>query len=207
MKMIKCKRCGKIYPNNLKYCPECTANTPLSANGCLIAILAPIIVFIAVLIIGSIIIDTTDTSTSPSSSITNVDSNSNNSSKPKNSKNESKVIYSDSDIKITYNKIADGKDLGVTACYIYLKVENLSSQTFNVSLIDAYANDTAVTVMTGVPVKIAPGKNSQQPFLFGYNEIFKSADEVEKLEFKVCLYNTEYSEIIKTTKSIKIDIK
>ena len=205
MKQIKCKKCGNEYPKKLKKCPQCNRRTP--------RLITAIISIIICCIIGGIAIGSIDTSTptqTGSSADTKATSQTTtNSSKKQSASNNSKdkVIYSDSDLKITYKKVSDGKDLGVTACYIHLKVENLSSKTVNVTLTDAYANDTSVTVMSGLPMKLAPGKNSQTPFLFGYNEIFTSADDVETLEFKVKLFSEDFTEVIKTTKSIKIKVK
>ena len=49
-------------------------------------------------------------------------------------------------------------------------------------------------------------KNSKQPFMFGYNEILKSADEVEKLEFKINLLD-ENLRTFKTSEKVTVKVK
>lgn len=89
---------------------------------------------------------------------------------------------------------------------MYLKCENVSSQTYTVSLTEAYANDSAVTMMTAVPITLAAGKNSNQPFMFGYNNILSSTDDLTNLDFKIMLLD-ESAKVIETTDNITINLK
>ncbi len=227
---MKCQKCGTEHNSN--FCPNCgeratqqpssnfrqtqTVNPKVKQKkkkvGGKIATISIICMFAFAATMGILFGEETPEDSSPASTVSLQKNEDNKTEEKQSSKETSKtnqenVIYSDSNLKVSFIKVSDGAKLGVTACYIHLKVENLGSQTVNVSLTDAYANDTAVTVMSGVPMKLAPGKNSNQPFLFGYNEIFTSADEIEKLEFKVTLYDENYTSIVKTTESIIVNVE
>lgn len=122
--------------------------------------------------------------------------------------NTEQVIYTDDYIKVTYIKVADAIDVAgvdMTTCYVYLKCENVGTQTYTVSLTEAYANDSAVTMMTAVPITLSAGKNSNQPFMFGYNNILNSVDDLTKLDFKILLLD-ENTKIIETTENITVNI-
>lgn len=204
MKMVKCKKCGYEYQRKINRCPECKTRTPISKGRKITGI---IIGILGILMIFSIAVNWEESSTDLSSTPDSSSAPTVNSQQEENkSNNTESLVYSDSNIKVSFIKVADAADVGVTACYIYLKVENISTQTFTVSLSEAYANDSAVTVMSAVPMTLAPGKNSKQPFMFGYNNILTSADEVEKLEFKITLFDKDYS-IIETTKTITVNVK
>ncbi len=194
---MKCQKCGTEHSS--KFCPNCgkKIKKPVSKGRKIAGI---IIGVLGLLMIFSVAVNWEETptdATSDSSQVANGDA--------QNTEKEN-IIYTDSNIKVSFIKVDDGADLGVTACYVFLKVENVSSKTFTVSLSEAYANDSAVTIMSGIPMKLAPGKNSKQPFMFGYNNILSSAEEVEKLEFKITLFDENYS-IIETTESITVNVK
>ncbi len=231
---MKCQKCGTAHDSN--FCPNCgtpsvtqnnvqiqqTAPKPpikkKKKHGCLIAIIC-MFAFSAVMgiLFGEETPSPEDTQNN-TSSISNVqtdevseigqDVSQENKNEKKPTNNKEKIIYTDSDIKVSFIKVAEASEYGVnvTACYIYLKVENIGTQKYTVMLQDAYANDSAVTVMSGLPMTLEPGKNSKQPFAFGYNEILNSADEVEKLDFKIILYDDNFS-TIKTTQNITVDVK
>lgn len=138
-----------------------------------------------------------------------IDESDNGGSQQESTKSDEQVIYTDEHIKVTYIKVADAKDVAgvdLTTCYVYLKCENVSSHTYTVSLTEAYANDSAVTMMTAVPITLSAGKNSNQPFMFGYNNILSSTDDLTKLDFKIMLLD-ESAKVIETTDNITINIK
>lgn len=68
-----------------------------------------------------------------------------------------KVLYEDSNYKVTYVGFED-PGMGVTAFNLSLKIENNSDKKVVATLVDGYANDTAVFFGSGVPVEIMPGK-------------------------------------------------
>lgn len=78
-----------------------------------------------------------------------------------------------------------------------------------VSLTDGYANDTAVTFMTGLPVEILPGKNAVGAFGFGYANLgIESIDDIKKLEFKINLRDSEsILDVLLETENITISFE
>lgn len=115
------------------------------------------------------------------------------------------VLFEDDSAKVTFIEIFEMPEL-VGSCYVRLKVENKSDKTVRVSLKDSYVNDTAQMMGTGVPVILAPGKNSQQPFFFGYSNLgISSKDEIEKIEFKVWLMDDETYDTVVETDSLVVD--
>lgn len=101
------------------------------------------------------------------------------------------VVFENDDYKISFVKFEDPQ-IGVTTYNLYLKIENNTDQEIVAMLKDGYANDTAITFMTGLPVVIAPGKNAVGGFIFGYNNLgFDSIDDITKLEFKFIAYKSD----------------
>lgn len=106
------------------------------------------------------------------------------------------VLVDDGVMKVSFIEIFETGGF----CYLRLQVENKIDQQVSVYLMDAYVNDTAVTMMSGVPMDIAPGKTSQNPFIFsGF-----TANEVKKIEFKVHVYD-ESMNTIEETGTVKIE--
>jgi hypothetical protein len=59
---------------------------------------------------------------------------------------------------------------------------------------------------TGVPIVLEPGKNSQQPFFFGYGNLgITSKDEIEKIEFKVWLMDNDNYDTVVETESLIVE--
>ena len=111
------------------------------------------------------------------------------------------VLIDDDVVKVTFVEIFEVDGLS-GACYLRLRVDNKSDQKISVYLMDAYVNDMAVTMMSGVPMDIMPGKASQNPFFFtGFTK-----DEVEKIEFKVHLYD-ENMDTIEETDTVEVRLK
>lgn len=120
---------------------------------------------------------------------------------------EGKVLYEDSNYKVTYVGFED-PGMGVTAFNLSLKIENNSDKKVVATLVDGYANDTAVFFGSAVPVEIMPGKNAFGVFILGYNNTgISSIDEIEKLQFKIQLYDENFSESLLKTSDITIDLK
>lgn len=115
------------------------------------------------------------------------------------------VLVDNENVKVTFIEIFEVPEL-VGTCYLRLKVENKSDKTVRVSLKDSYVNDTAQMMGSGVPMILAPGKNSQAPFFFGYGNLgINSKDEIEKIEFKVWLMDDDNFDTVEETDSLVID--
>lgn len=118
-----------------------------------------------------------------------------------------KIIYSDDNFKVTYIDFVDPKS-PITIFNLLLKIENNSDKEIIVSLIDGYANNTAVFFGAEMPTKIQPGKNAIGAFALGYaNTGIKSIDEIKTLEFKIQLYNANFLEIVLETENIVINLE
>jgi uncharacterized protein YceK len=108
------------------------------------------------------------------------------------------VLFEDENVKVTFVEIYEEPSLP-NNCFLRLKVENKSDKTVTVSLKDSYVNGTAQMIGSGVPMELAPGKNSQTPFFFGYGNLgISSKDEIEKIEFKVWLMDEGFDTMIET---------
>lgn len=108
------------------------------------------------------------------------------------------VLVDNESVKVTFIEIFEEPSLPGT-CYIRVKVENKTDKTVTVSLTDSYVNDTEQMIGSGLPMTLAPGKNSQTPFFFGYANLgIDSKDEIEKIEFKVWLMDENYDTVVKT---------
>ena len=122
----------------------------------------------------------------------------NQSSKTSNSRETEKIICDNDNIKATFMKMYDPQ-AGITMYSVMLKIENKGNHQITVNLTDAYANGTAVTFSTSLPVTIAAGKNAVGSFLFGYQNLgIEKIEDITNLEFKICLYDDNYSIISKT---------
>lgn len=106
------------------------------------------------------------------------------------------VLVDDGVVKVTFVEVFEVNGF----CYLRLLVENKTDREISVYLTDAYVNDMAVTMMSGVPMDIASGKMSQNPFIFsGFSE-----EDVAKIEFRVLVFDENMSEIEKT-ETVKIE--
>lgn len=108
------------------------------------------------------------------------------------------VLVDNDVVKVTFVEIYEEPSLPGN-CFLRVKVENKSDKTVTVSLTDTYVNDTAQMMGSGVPMTLAPGKNSQAPFFFGYTNLgISTKDEITKIEFKVWLLDEDFDTVIKT---------
>ena len=108
------------------------------------------------------------------------------------------VLWDGENVKVSFIEIFE-YDYLAGYCYVRLKVENKSDKTITVYPKDAYVNDTSIILASGVPMTIAPGKQSQTPFVFTYNNLgITSKDEVQKIEFKMWFDDENYETIEET---------
>ena len=108
------------------------------------------------------------------------------------------VLVDDENVKVSFIEIFEEPSIQNTG-YLRLKVENKTDKTVTVYPMDAYVNDTSVTLGSGVPMKLAPGKNSQAPFIIFYSNLgITSKDEIQKIEFKLTFDDENYDKIAET---------
>ena len=109
-------------------------------------------------------------------------------------------------VKAKFVKLYD-PNAGITALAVTLNLENNGTEEITVSLSDGYVNDTKVQFMTGLPVTIAPGKKAVGVFMFGYDGLgFSKVEDIEKMEFKIGLLNSEWS-ALKTSEKVTLNFK
>lgn len=160
--------------------------------------LKPILALILVAVITlSVVACTTESSSTGGSSNDNTSANGE-------TKKEEKILYSDDNFKITFVDFKDPK-AGITAYNLYLKIENNSDKTVIVSPSDGYANNEAVFLGSGMPVKIAPNKMATGAFVVEYgNTSIQSIDEIKTLELNITLYDENWSEKVLETENLTI---
>ena len=108
------------------------------------------------------------------------------------------VLWDGENVKVSFIEIFEYDYLPGT-CYVKLKVENKSDKTITVYPKDAYANDTSIILGSGMPMKLAPGKQSQTPFFFAYTNLgITSKDEIQKIEFKMWFDDENYDTVEET---------
>lgn len=130
-----------------------------------------------------------------------------NSEEPTLQNQKEKIIYNDDNFKVTYIDFID-PNLGTTAFNLLLKIQNNSDKQVVATLGDGYANDTAVFFGSGIPIKIAPGKNAVGTFILTYgNTDIKNIDEIKTLEFKIQLFDENFSKKILETENIVINLE
>lgn len=145
------------------------------------------VVFAIFIILGVILANSDDTSTKNNDITQATQSEESNEKSKENAeeKADPNVLYSDDNYKITYKKLKEIP--GITMATLQLKLENNSDKNAFITLSDSYVNDTAITFLGGNSGfdGILPGKSSICTFVFGYDGILESVDDIEKLEFKI----------------------
>ncbi len=178
--------------NNVNNNPDKYPNSQKNKSGCLSGCLTFIIIIIAIHLIFAVIF------------INN--SNPDNTTTTTQVEQAENVLYSDDNFKITFIDFTDPK-LGITSYSLRLKIENNSNKTVIVAPSDGYANDEAVFLGSGLPVKIKPNKKATGAFVVGYgNTSIKNIDEIKTLELKITLYDENFSEKILTTGNLLINL-
>ena len=112
---------------------------------------------------------------------------------PETAEPEIEVLIDGEFVKASFVRLYDEPSIS-GVCYLQLLVENKSDQPITVHLDDAYVNDAAVMIGSGVPMDIEPGKKSQTPFIVFNHE---TAD-IDTLEFKVCVWDESLNTIEET---------
>lgn len=115
------------------------------------------------------------------------------------------VLIDDENMKVSFIEIFEEPSISGVG-YLRLKVENKTDKTVTVYPRDAYVNDTATTLGSGVAMKLAPGKNSQAPFIIFYGNLgITSKDEIEKIELRLTFDDENY-DMIAETETLVIDL-
>lgn len=199
MKLIKCKKCGNVYPRKTGYCPKCATLAPKGKGG-IIATIIVICLFAFAATMGILFGEETP------------DSSSTNNSSVQNEKTSTENVYKQSKELITFNGVdAEFIELydpntGVTALAVKLNLENKSNKTVTVTLTDGYVNDTLVQFMTGLPVTIEPNKKAVGVYMFGYDGLgFSKVEDIQTIEFKLALLDESYN--IETSEKITLNFK
>lgn len=111
---------------------------------------------------------------------------------------EEQVLWDSDNVKVSFIEIFEYPGISGSA-YLRLKVENNTDETVTVYPQDVYVNDTSTILGSGVPMTLAPGKNSQAPFIIFYTNIgITSQDEIEKIEFKLSFEDENYDTVVET---------
>ena len=118
--------------------------------------------------------------------------------KPSESVAEVQVLVDDENMKVSFIEVFEEPSIS-GAGYLRLKVENKTDKTVTVYPKDVYVNDTSTILGSGVPMTLAPGKNSQAPFIIFYSNLgITSKDEIQKIEFKLTFDDENYDTIAET---------
>lgn len=156
------------------------------------------IIVITVILCG-LVLATTDNgnpSTSPNGSTTTTNGG--------NPEVSEQVLVDNEYMKVTFIEIFEESSVQGTG-YLRLKVENKTDKTVTVYPKDVYVNDTSTILGSGVSMKLAPGKNSQAPFIIFYGNLgITSKDEIEKIEFKLSFEDENY-DLVTETESLVIE--
>lgn len=80
-KLIQCKTCGKIYNSNCKICPECHAKTPIQKEK-ILQIVLPCIIGVFIIVMGVLIADEAENTSSNESTMATVTETSSSNSEP-----------------------------------------------------------------------------------------------------------------------------
>lgn len=117
---------------------------------------------------------------------------------------EEQVLVDDENMKVSFIKLYEEPSVPGTG-YLQLKVENKTDKTVTVLPMDTYVNDTSTLLGSAVNMTLAPGKNSQTPFIIFYKPLgITSKDEIEKIEFRITFDETGNG-VIAETETLIID--
>ena len=120
------------------------------------------------------------------------------------SESDPQVLVDDENMKVSFIEVFEEPSIS-GAGYLRLKVENKTDKTVTVYPKDVYVNDTSIILASGVAMKLAPGKNSQAPYIIFYTNLgITSKEEIEKIEFKLT-FDDENHDTIAETETLVID--
>ncbi len=121
-------------------------------------------------------------------------------------KEEERSIYKDATIEASYIGIAEYSGVGGTA-YLQLRIKNVGKQKIILSLSDVSVNGVTTQSGTAVPTELEPGKTTKTPFIiFTKNTDISSVKDIENLDFKIRVSDSNYNEI-ETTKTLSLKLK
>lgn len=135
-----------------------------------------------------------------------VEGNSDSEPSEENSQSEviEQVLVDDENMKVTFMELYEEPSIAGSG-YLRLKVENKTDKTVLVLPMDTYVNDTSILLGSAVNMTLAPGKNSQTPFIIFYKNIgITSKDEIQKIEFRITFHETGNG-VIAETETLTID--
>lgn len=120
-----------------------------------------------------------------------------------------KVIIDNEQMKVTFQKVVDGKDLGVDgAFYVWLNIENRMGEEVTVSVADADVDGHSVSmVMTGAPLNVRPGNSGATGFIFPTSQLgIDSVKDAKEATFLVRLMSKENYDIVAESELVTIDL-
>ena len=149
--------------------------------------------FLVMVLVLGMMLSGCDSSTTPS-----VDSTEQTAEVTSQSETKEEVLFESDAMKVSFIEVFEAEGVA-GAGYLRLKVENKTDKTVTVYPKDAYVNDTSVTLGSGVPMTLLPGKNSQAPFIIFYSNLgITSKDEIQKIELKLTFDDENYDMIAET---------
>lgn len=194
-KMRRCKNCGADIAPNCNKCPYCGAKQFQNVYiACVIIIVFTVATCISVAL-DSFLISPNNRSENPKQPQI-IDNEIEDSKTP---------IFSDDIIAVNFIQIYEDPNIS-GAFYLQFLVENVSSYKIMVGTTDAYVNDIATTIMSGIPMILESNKNSKTPFFISYSNLdINILDELKTIKFKFMLFNDSDSSVIETTETITLD--
>ena len=97
------------------------------------------------------------------------------------------------------------KESSISGCYyIKLQIENTGDKKELIYLEDVYTDDLACNSGTGLPVEVLPGKKVNGAFIVFYDG---SLDDVNAIEFKIAIADSETLDRIETSDQITLPMK
>ena len=197
-----CKYCKSKIDAKAKICPNCRKKQKSLWKRIVVA--AIVIILAAWIFTPSEDTDANVVNFPASDNTSTVQNNDSTATQTEESETKDKVLIDNDTMKVTYEEIFEQEAVPDT-CYIRFKVENKSAQKYTVYPDNLYVNDTATTMLSGVPMELDAGKQSQTPFFFTYSNLgISSKDEIKKIEVTFTAMNDDF-ETVYTSNSVVIE--
>lgn len=217
--MKYCQYCGSEIKDGTAFCEKCgkSVSDPVSENRQptkaekrygkrakkkRFSPVRVIICVVLVLIISAVALTSLgDDSDTDSSSVASSSSTNSKETSKKDSEKDSEqdnALYTDDYFAVEYMDIEDVP--GVTTTYLQLKVTNNSKKKLTLVLDDVYINDIAVESGTAMPIELESGKVSTTPFILFSGNTGLTADDIEKVEFKLVGCDDDFNRVHVTKK-------